>query len=100
MAAYRTAIARINYLAGNSTRHQATPNTINGYGDVIRSYGLMIAFRDNPSGDWLVRTDADSTLTTNRHIRAAHMAFGMTTKYTNVGTEDQNGTLSTRYQRN
>lgn len=76
MAAIQPAVDRIKYLitkdTSNQTPYRGTPNTITGDATQIWSYGLKIAERTN--GNWSITT-VRSSPTTNRHIRAAHMAL-------------------------
>lgn len=75
MAALLPAVDRIAYLLGFNPGHQGTPVTIHGGRDVINSYGLTIV---GSNGDgYLVKTEADNSRTTNRHIQAAHAAIQM-----------------------
>jgi len=96
MASYAPAVARIRSLVDPAATRQYSPNTINGSATMIRSYALTIAAMDGD--DWLVKTDADNSVTTNRHIRACHMAIAALPDYVNVGDEQITGERFTRYQ--
>jgi hypothetical protein len=73
MASYGPAVNRIKYLInGRHSGYQATPATISGGPESIYSYRLRIAWKDGD--DWTVH-ESNSTPTTNRHIRACHMAM-------------------------
>jgi hypothetical protein len=72
MAAYGPAIKRVNYLLGFSTNAQASPATISGSPVAIFSYDLCIV--DKVLEGYRVHP-ANSSVTTNRHIRAAAMAL-------------------------
>jgi hypothetical protein len=83
MAAYGPAVNRIKYLitgeytksSGNGSQGNAhSPATISGGPDAIYSYRLRIAWTDDGGATWTV-LPAESTPTTNRHIRAVGMAM-------------------------
>jgi predicted Zn finger-like uncharacterized protein len=74
MAAIQPAVDRVRYLAGDTHIIQRTPTTITAKYNDIYSYGKCIAMQDGDSG-WYVTNDRDSR-TTNRHIKAAHIALG------------------------
>lgn len=82
MASYGPAIDRLAFVLDLSHISSYSPATISGTADpdsyaiVAKSYALPIAYSyRNPDGlaALEVKTHADSSVTTNRHIRAAHM---------------------------
>lgn len=74
MASYKGAEARISDLIGLTFGHRKTPNTITrNWEGVVKSYGLPIGLHRAIDGDRIaVKTEPNSSVTTNRHIRAFH----------------------------
>lgn len=76
MAALNPVIARIKYVTGQGP-YQATPSTVTGNDEVVYSYRMPIA-RKNENGAWTVVNYEDGpSITTKRHIRAAWHALGL-----------------------
>ena len=82
MAALSPAVRRIRYRITGTYPYSDcreweagspnSPATISGGPHEIRSYALPIAWKDGD--EWIVTNEQNSP-TTNRHIRAAHMAL-------------------------
>jgi hypothetical protein len=72
MASYGPAVKRILYLINGDT-YQSTPNTISGNRETVSSYAKVIG-RMQDDGTWKV-VDAQSSPTTNRHIRSLYIAL-------------------------